>query len=115
VSLLIALLLAQAAPEAAAVETEIVVLAHKLGSTRFVWEASDKSGTWKLSKCQIKESSGDKVVDAITCKAVEQCLHTLPLGAKQAPPQFNACLGERRGALVAELAAQRAAALDPES
>jgi hypothetical protein len=113
VSMLIALLLAQAVPEATAVEPEIVVLAQKLKSTRFVWKASDKSGAWKLAKCQIKKSSGDKAVDGITCKAVEQCLHTMPLGTKQAPPQFTACLTERRSALVAELAAERAAAADP--
>ncbi len=114
-NLAFALLLTQAAPEAAAVEPEIVVLAQKLKSTRFVWKASDKSGAWKLSKCRIKKSSGDKEVDAITCKAVEQCLHTMPIGAKQIPAEFSTCLTERRGALIADLAAQRAAAADLKS
>jgi hypothetical protein len=115
VSLLLAFAVAQAAAVAEpAASDDIVVLAQKLKNTRFVWKASDKSGAWKLKSCKIKQSSGDKEIDAITCRATEQCLSTLPLGAKTMPPAFTACLTDRRSALIAELAARRSAAKDAE-
>lgn len=113
-NLTLALLMLQAAPEtASAAEPEIVVLAQKLKSIRFVWKASDKSGAWKLTQCKIKKSSGDKAVDGISCKALEQCLQVLPVGAKQASAEFHSCVSERRNALIADLATARAAAADP--
>ncbi len=60
-----------------------------------------------------QKSSGDKAVDAIACKAVEQCLQTMPLGTTRAPPEFSLCLTERRAVMLTELAALRAAAADP--
>jgi len=36
----------------------------------------------------------------------------LPLGAKQPPPEFHACVTAQRQALIADLAARRAAAAD---
>jgi hypothetical protein len=95
------------------VEEEIVVLGQKLETTRFLWKASDKSGSWKLTSCKIKKSSGDKDVDAITCRAVAECLPTLPLNTKRLPTAFSDCLTERRSKLIEALARHRAAAMDP--
>lgn len=101
-----------AAPMAEPPAEDIVVLAKKLKSTRIVWKASDKSGSLKLSTCKVKKSSGDKVVDAIACRALEQCLPTVPLGAKQLPPAFHECVFEQRDGMIAELARQRSLAQD---
>ena len=115
-SLLIALVLAQASAVADPPPAEdIVVLAERLKKTRFVWNASDKSGAWKLKACKIKQSSGDKAVDAITCRAVELCLPTMPLGAKRAPDEFHACVFQQRNALIEDLAARRSAQRDKQS
>lgn len=115
-SLLIALALAQAPAVADPSPAEdIVVLAERLKKTRYVWSASDKSGAWKLKTCKIKQSSGDKAVDAISCRAVELCLPTMPLGAKRAPAEFHACVAERRNALIEDLAARRSAQRDAQS
>jgi hypothetical protein len=99
-------------PDATSEQQEIVVLAQKLKSTRFVWKASDKTGVWKLTTCKVRKSSGDKDVDAISCRAVADCLVAIPLGAKTLPPAFQECLGERRSKLIEALAARRTAALD---
>jgi hypothetical protein len=101
-----------AAPVAEPTAEDIVVLAQKLKATRIVWKASDKSGAWKLSTCKVKKSIGDKAVDAIACRALEQCLPTMPLGAKQAPPTFHQCVFEQRDGMIAELARQRSQAED---
>ena len=101
-----------AAPVAEPTAEDIVVLAQKLKATRIVWKASDKSGAWKLSTCKVKKSTGDKAIDAIACRAVELCLPTMPLGAKQAPPAFHQCVFEQRGGMIAELARQRSLAED---
>jgi hypothetical protein len=114
VSLLAILLLGAPAP-LSPTEDQIVVLARKLATTRFVWKASDSSGAWKLTSCKIKKSSGDKEIDALTCQSVADCLHVMPLGAKQAPPEFSACLTERRNSLLGDLAAKRSAAMDSAS
>lgn len=108
-----ALLMMATGPEAvAAPESEIVVLARKLEATRFVWKASDKSGAWKMTRCKVKQSSGDREIDALGCQAVTLCLPTLPLASRRAPPEFHACVSDRRRALIADLAARRSAAAD---
>jgi hypothetical protein len=87
---------------------DIVVIARKLNATRFVWKANDDSGRWRLKYCKIKKSSGDKEIDALTCKATETCIGTMPIGIKAFPTSFAQCLTETRSDLVAELADRRA-------
>lgn len=107
-----ALLMMATGPGAVAPESEIVVLARKLEATRFVWKASDKSGAWKMTRCKVKQSSDDREIDALGCQAVTLCLPTLPLASRRAPPEFHACVSDRRRALIADLAARRSAAAD---
>jgi hypothetical protein len=92
------------------VEDEIVVIARKFKEMRFVWKANDASGQWRLEKCRITKSSGDKEIDRLSCQALESCLPTMPTGSKEPPASFDACLTTKRRAMIAELARKRAAA-----
>jgi hypothetical protein len=108
------LLLVQQPPVAAtesATQDEIVVIARKLATSRFTWKADDDSGEWKLKKCKIKKSSGDKEIDAIVCSAIGKCLVTLPPKANKLTDEFNSCVNEKRRELVQELADKKAAVL----
>lgn len=120
--MILALLLMQAAASPVApVADEIVVIGQRLK----VWRASLRSRGPKLT-CKTQASSGDPAIDALGCAAMTDCWpdarprfsasqarglakaeRTRLMGvAEQA---YGECMTARRTALIAELAARRAA------
>ena len=120
--ILLALALAQtAAPDARA--QDVVVIGQRLKT----WRASWRSRKGKVS-CAIKQSSGDREVDAIGCAAMTECAAPIEPRAlalakdktmtadarKRAQEAINSdmgrCMIARRDTLIVELADRRAAA-----
>jgi hypothetical protein len=120
--LLVLLALAAAQPVAEpAVDNEITVIANKLRA----WQ-----GSWKLRKgaiiCKTTRSTGDRLIDAIGCDAMVQCIQPLApqwsalneaklpkdeanrrADALQKEAKVGECVFARREAGIAALAAAR--------
>lgn len=93
-SLMLALMLAQVAPqavEAPAEETEIVVTA-RVTRIRFTLGRDPQGRTF----CNVTESSGDVALDQFTCRDFAKCVKR-----KQTPEaEVRACIERRKPALV---------------
>ena len=92
-------------------QQDIVVLSKKLDAVRFRWDAHDDHGVWRMTVCDIVRSSGDRDVDAITCRATEACLPTLDHIRRQRRGLFDTCLTDTRRRMITELFDARALAM----
>ncbi len=114
--LVAALLLAPTATDAPAAppdaEDEIVVIAQRHAATQVDWSTRLRNGTMAIRRCKVTESSGDKELDRVVCKAMRECAPRISPDARAGDPlpEFFACTDERSMALGRELFDRREAA-----
>ena len=102
---------APAAPPETVATADIVVLTKRLDSVLFKWNATETGGVRTMQFCTIVRSSGDREVDAITCRATEACLPVIDRIRRQRRPLFDTCLGDTRRRMISELFDARALAM----
>ena len=110
----LALMLLAAAPEAppeTVATSDIVVLTKRLDSVLFKWNAVQIDGVRTMQFCTVVRSSGDREVDAITCRATEACLPLIDRIRRQRRALFDDCLSDNRRRMISELFDARALAM----
>ena len=83
-------------------DDEIVVVGRRLRSVQFRFQA--KRG--KLLFCKITKSTGDKILDRLTCDAAKVCAATRPVSTQA----MANCMGGQRDQVLAALKAAQSKA-----
>ena len=83
----------------AATEEDIVVIGRRLREVRFRFQANGG----KLRFCKITKSTGDKILDRLTCDAAKRCAADRP---KNVAEMTTCMTGQREQVLAALRAAQ---------